>query len=376
MDISEDVLPKKPSVLTKQSPCQGQVQPLIFPLMILHKVDLGQLLGKGGYGEVYSLKSSSIDKPETLVAKIAFPTKPIGEAEYFFPGVLSTSDPLIQRMFPRVVGRGIMRGEKNRNAIIMDKIQGITLRKVMKDDLKPGPFGLGAWSKLDLCIHISRAVRHMHSRGVAHQDLKPDNIMVVPRSSPGLKPRFEAGVWDPVIIDFGLACLTHSSPYANGAPLKVMFRKRIAGTPRYMAPELPQPEIYVDPLAADIYSLGVIIYQLFSKTTPFLMTDSSLSKNAYIISKGTKTLDPIVLVSSSEAPSEGNVPFQRVTRFTALREGLGGLQDSINRIIVACTDKNPKVRPTADELCLWLEECQRKTLDLDVGVRKSSASAS
>jgi tRNA A-37 threonylcarbamoyl transferase component Bud32 len=104
-------------------------------------------------------------------------------------------------------------------------------------------------------LKIAEIVGHCHQKGVVHRDLKPDNIFVLPTGNFNVK-----------VFDFGIAQLSYpsgSEPFA-----KLTQVGSIVGTPEYMAPEALQMDADQDH-RVDIYSLGVILYELLTGSVPF-----------------------------------------------------------------------------------------------------------
>lgn len=120
---------------------------------------------------------------------------------------------------------------------------------------KPQP----AWWSAEVVQQVARAVHFAHQRGVIHRDLKPANLLVCPATNseavPGVK-----------VTDFGLARQLDSQSVHS-------LSNSIVGTPFYMAPEQLAGRGEIGP-AADVYSLGVILYELLTGRTPFLADGS------------------------------------------------------------------------------------------------------
>jgi eukaryotic-like serine/threonine-protein kinase len=119
--------------------------------------------------------------------------------------------------------------------IAMEFVQGISLRQSLLQHTT------SLKRALELLLQVAAAIRHLHSHGVIHRDIKPENILLT--STGGIK-----------VVDFGIAQL-HEEREAEGV------ERRVIGTPVYMAPEQKEYPNTVT-FAADIYSLGIVAYEL------------------------------------------------------------------------------------------------------------------
>src|SRR4029078_11764330 len=116
---------------------------------------------------------------------------------------------------------------------------------------------LSTEQRLDLFVKICQAVQHAHQKGIIHRDIKPSNILVADHDS----------VPVPKIIDFGIAKATTDQRLTD----KTVFTafEQFIGTPAYMSPEQAEMSGLDIDTRSDIYSLGVLLYELLTGSTPF-----------------------------------------------------------------------------------------------------------
>src|ERR1044071_9899397 len=109
--------------------------------------------------------------------------------------------------------------------------------------------------RLDLFIQICHAVQHAHQKGIIHRDLKPSNVLVTVADGRPI----------PKVIDFGIAKAT-----STRLTEKTLFteHRQLIGTPQYMSPEQAEGSLDID-TRTDVYSLGVLLYELITGATPF-----------------------------------------------------------------------------------------------------------
>jgi serine/threonine protein kinase/dipeptidyl aminopeptidase/acylaminoacyl peptidase len=207
---------------------------------------LGAQIGAGGMGVVYEARDLDLGRRVALkVLPISLEAESIERIQRFRREARAASllnHPNIVSIFQADLDQGYY-------FIAMELVEGTTLRHLATQ--QPG---LDAKTILDICSQIASALSAAHEAGIVHRDIKPENIMV--RTDGFVK-----------VLDFGLAKLREiSSDAAYESELRTQ-PGRLAGTIQYLSPE----QILGKPVGprSDLFSLGVVIYELATGVRPF-----------------------------------------------------------------------------------------------------------
>jgi serine/threonine protein kinase len=214
------------------------------------KYRLDERLGTGGMGTVYRATHLLIDRP--VAVKVLNPRYVEDEAaqtrfrrEARAAGRLQHINAVTVTDFGRT-SDGLV-------YIVMELLEGRTLRDVLAREAP-----LDVARAVSIMLQISSAVAAAHQAGVIHRDLKPANIFVVQRKE---APPFIK------VLDFGIAKLAADALDDDDDPQTLTQVGAMIGTPRYMSPEQCDGA-HLTP-AADVYSMGIILYEMLTGTTPF-----------------------------------------------------------------------------------------------------------
>ncbi len=225
-------------------------------------------LGKGGMGEVYLAEDLKLGRKVAIKILSEEYTTNKDRLHRFEQEAAAASN----LNHPNILTIHEVGADDGRHFIATEYIDGVTLRRKAAE----APMEIG--EILDIAIQIASALEEAHSAGIVHRDIKPDNVMV--RRNGYVK-----------VLDFGLAKLTETvdrSPLDPDAATRVMVHTDagvVMGTSHYMSPEQARGKP-VD-ARSDIWSLGVVIYELVAGRTPF---------------SGETSTDVVVAITQKEPP--------------------------------------------------------------------------
>ncbi len=211
----------------------------------LNQYQLISWLGAGGMGAVYLAQDSKLGRRVALKLLHARFTQDAEQARRFAreaKAASALSHPNIITIYDT--------GEAGETRFIAaEYIEGVTLRQRMNESR------LELLEALEIALQVAAALAAAHQAGIVHRDIKPENIMLRPD---GLVK----------VLDFGLARITEPLLLAAaGQSAHSSETGVVVGTPRYMSPEQARGE-KVDALA-DIFSLGVVLYEMIAQQAPF-----------------------------------------------------------------------------------------------------------
>jgi serine/threonine protein kinase/tetratricopeptide (TPR) repeat protein len=216
------------------------------PGTVIARYRLLEKLGEGGFGVVYVAEQKEPVKRRVAlkIIKLGMDTRQvIGRFEAERQALALMDHPNIAK----VLDAGAT--ETGRPYFVMELVRGVPITRYCDENHLP------TVERLRLFITACHAIQHAHQKGIIHRDIKPSNILVT----------LHDGLPIPKVIDFGIAKATHGE--LTDKTIYTQFQQFI-GTPAYISPEQAEMSGLDLDTRSDIYSLGVLLYELLTSKTP------------------------------------------------------------------------------------------------------------
>lgn len=272
---------------------------------------LTKLLGEGGMGEVYAAEHIHITKK--VAVKLLHPeinSNP--EALIRFRQEAQSASSIGHDNIVTIDDFGTM--DDNRVYLCMEFLQGESLAEAMQ-----APGGIGIARTLNIMIQVCDGLSAAHSKGIIHRDMKPENVFLTRRSDDSELVK---------ILDFGIAKVKGTDQNESLTRTGTVF-----GTPHYMSPEQALGQKLDH--RADIYSVGVMLFEIFTGQVPF-KAESFMGILSQHITKPPPIPSTVNPTRSIPKPIEEIIlkamakePDQRFSNMQAMRDALKLVQDTM-----------------------------------------------
>ncbi len=301
----------------------GEERQPLEPGTVIGSYEVERLVGQGGMGEVYSathitlgrrfalkLLRSKFGWRKELIRRFYLEARAASQVEH--PNIVSITD--------------FIESEDGEFCYAMEYLDGQPLEELLEEGTPT------LEEALTISVQIADGLDALHEAGVIHRDLKPGNVFLVRREGKPVQVK---------LLDFGIIKLSQDSELVDELA-KATAKRRVLGTPYYMSPEQVMALKTLDH-RTDIYSLGVIMYEMISGQRPIE------SKSTAEMFKDVVTRAPI----SPENLTETALPPQLV------------------QLIMCCLEKSADNRPQrSDEVVAALKEVEQAMVEASAAPRR------
>jgi hypothetical protein len=282
----------------------------------IDRYEIGERIGEGGMGVVYGAQMRNPSRSvaikvirlgmdsERVIARFELERRALARMEH--PNIASVLD------------AGVT--SDGRPYFAMELVRGESIVNYCDAHAK------GTGARLRLFIQVCHAIQHAHQKGIIHRDIKPSNVIVAEHD----------GVEVPKVIDFGIAKATQGDMMPETT---MTMHSHAIGTPAYMSPEQADQTLGDVDTRTDVYSLGVLLYEMLTGSTP--LTREELTGKSY--------REMIECIRDKEPPR----PSVRVSTWAKTGESElgrvpsiepGRLSGDLDWIVMKCLEKDPSRR--------------------------------
>src|SRR4051812_18040690 len=229
------------ATINHEPPIAERAGTIIGPYKLL------QQIGEGGMGVVF-MAEQTVPIQRTVALKIIKPGMDTRQVIARFEAERQAVAMMDHPNIAKVLDAGTT--DSGRPYFVMELVKGVPITKYCDDKHLP------IRDRLQLFMQVCHAVQHAHQKGIIHRDIKPNNVLVAEYDDHAI----------PKVIDFGVAKAT-----AQKLTERTMFTEfgQVLGTMEYMSPEQAKLNQLDIDTRSDIYSLGVLLYELLAGSTPF-----------------------------------------------------------------------------------------------------------
>ncbi len=312
----------------------NRIRPHEGPGTVIGRYKLLQEIGHGGFGTVFMAEQREPVKRRVAlkIIKLGMDTKQvIARFEAERQALALMDHPNIAR----VLDAGAT--DSGRPFFVMELVKGITITEYCDSEK------LDTQQRLELFIKVCNAVQHAHQKGIIHRDIKPSNVLVT----------LHDGVPVPKVIDFGIAKATNAE-----LTEKTLFTEhhQMIGTPAYMSPEQAEMSGLDIDTRSDIYSLGVLLYELLTGTMPFdaarllsagynemlrILREEEPHKPSTRVGSVVRTAPPLIDEGSDGEPNAGSsIEHIAKHRQTDPKSLIKELRGDLDWIVMKCLEKD------------------------------------
>jgi WD40 repeat protein/serine/threonine protein kinase len=300
---------------------------------VINRYKLLEKIGEGGFGEVWMAEQREPVKRRVAlkILKLGMDTRQVvGRFDAERQALALMDHPNIAKVFDGGAT------DSGRPYFVMELVRGVKITEYCDKNLLPTE------ERLKLFILVCHAIQHAHQKGIIHRDIKPSNILVT----------LHDGVPVPKVIDFGIAKAAQGS--VTDRTIFTQLQQFI-GTPAYVSPEQAEMSGLDVDTRSDIYSLGVLLYELLVGQTPFDVVE--------VMKGGIDSLRRVIRDNEPVKPSTKlkTLPAQELTSTAQRRQTdplkltrqMGG---DLDWIVMKCLEKDRRRRfETANGLAMDLQ---------------------